>query len=108
MGPSVVQKGGIYSLASSTIHGINKNVVGEYGFRLDNTTGIIRKLCERFYIAMTNAEEVERDLSLDAKEIISVKSTSKINIDFNVFLIKNLTTSITKNVARVKGVFLKL
>jgi len=108
IGPVPVQKGGVYLYASTGIYGINKNIVGNYSFRLDNTTGILRRNIDKLYTAINEGALVEKELFLDAKQVLTVKASSKRMIDYNLYFIKSLSISIRNKISKVKAILLKL
>lgn len=107
-GTVATPKGGVYVLATTTRYGINGNVVGNYSFRVDQTTGLIRSTSDRLYTAITNSEVVEKNMYFDAMDLISIKAFSKMVIENDLFLVKSLSIYITKKVAKVKAYLLKI
>lgn len=101
-------KGGKYILASTQRYGINGNLVGNYSFRLDQSSGLLLKHCDKMFKAVTNGEIVEKNLNFNALDFINLKTFQKWVIDNNLFLIKSLSIFINNRSAKVKAYLLKL
>lgn len=108
MGNLEVPKGGNYVLASTCRYGINQNTVGKYSFRLDETTGILRANTEQLLNIIDKSEIMEKDFYFDTKKLEQVKATSKVLVDFNLFIIKNLSITISKKLVQVKAYLYKM
>lgn len=103
-----VPKGGKYILANTDLYGINADVVGELSFRLDRKENLVRFLSEQVLIALNASQIAEVDMYLTAIDFEKIKTTGKLIYDFNVFLIKSLSVSVSKRVCVTKGYLLKI
>lgn len=103
-----VPKGGKYILANTDLYGINADVVGTLSFRLDRKENIMRYLTEQLLVALNASQIAEVDLYLTAIDFEKIKTTGKLIYDFNVFLIKSLSVSVSKRVCVTKGYLLKI
>jgi hypothetical protein len=101
-------KGGNYILASSTTVCINGDEIGTVNFRLDKPNGIVRKTSERVYIAMNLGTLVEKIVNLKPLDLDKLKSFCKISIDYNIWLLKSASISISKKLIQAKLYLLKL
>ncbi len=106
--PDLANKGGIYILASTGLYGINGNQVGNTSFHLDNQTGILRKTGERLYKSINASEVVEKDIYLNAVDVLTLKSFIKVSFDYNLFLLKSISITISKKITKATAYFLKL
>jgi hypothetical protein len=107
-GGATTPKGGKYILANTGLYGINKNQVGDLCFRLDSPNAIARTTSERLFTALNEGRVMEKNMVLDARSLGKIKSTSRLVVDFNVFLIKNLSIELRRTVAFVKAYLLKI
>jgi hypothetical protein len=101
-------KGGKYILASSTNVCINGDEIGSVSFRLDKPNGIVRKTSESVYTAMNLGTLVEKVVNLKPLDVDRLKSFCKISIDYNIWLLKSASISISKKLIQAKLYLLKL
>lgn len=101
-------EGGKYILATTQRYGINGNLVGNYSFRLDQSSGIIPKHTDKVYTSITAGEIVEKNLYFTASDFFNLKTFGKWLIDNDLFLIKSLSIFINNRSAKVKAYLLKL
>lgn len=103
-----IPRGGKYVLATTGIYGINRNIVGQMCFRLDSTQAITRTTSGALLNALNEGRVIEKPISLNAVTLAKIKSTSRLVIDFNLFLIKNISIELRRSIAVAKAYLLKL
>lgn len=101
-------KGGMYVLASTGFYSINGDITGEISLRLDRPNGMILKNSEKLYRAINEGVVIEKDILLQPRDVFNLKAFFKVNLDYNVWVLKSISVVISKRLARAKAYLLKL
>jgi hypothetical protein len=101
-------KGGLYVYAGTSEFGINKNQLGRFNFRLDKAASVVRFTSEHLYNLINENGVTEKDVKVDTLLLNNIKNTSKIECDYDVFLVKSISVVGVKSGATIKAYLLKL
>lgn len=107
-GLSATPQGGVYPYAGTGTTGINANTVGKYDLRLDRANSLPRLFMQGIFEAVNTNPVLEKNLFLRPGVFFKLKGTAKVVVDFNVFVIKSISTTLTRKTAKAKAYLLKI
>ncbi len=106
-GHSSVERGGVYVLATPFTKGINENTVGKYSIDL-TATGMVQAFCRKLLNAINKSEILEKNMYLTPLIFEKIRQDSKLMVEYNLYIVKRISISFEKKVARAKAYLYKL